>query len=314
MSYKPRNLAWPATSNRRTAYSNNTDTFDPKMYTVVNKIFKFLENRDKTRICRVIGTIADWSGDTSSSNLAAAMTSIYQIVKPVINSQEVQKSEDRQDFITGKILDYIHPELVTSDAAKDWRLVDIGGGNGNILSGIQTRLSGPVDNYICVENQSDWQETYEYSNENIRYMFWDNQELLGLADGSVDLAFCMVSLHHMTDATISNILAELSRVLKPGGKLLIKEHAATPENLKYILWEHHLYHILDMAMTEDGNQSGWREYLERSINNFKPADEWRSLMEQNGFKFMERMNRFLDGGFESDPRNPSELYWDVYTR
>jgi ubiquinone/menaquinone biosynthesis C-methylase UbiE len=302
MSYRPKKLI---------ADREATDTFDQKMFSVVFKIFKFLENRDKTAICRIIGNLDGTGRDT---NLVSAMASIYQIVKPVIDSRQIQKSEDRQDFITGKILDYIHPEIVVSTEAKDWRLVDIGGGNGNILSGIQTRLAGPADNYICVENQSDWQETYDYSNGNIRYLFWDNHELAGLADGSVDIAFCMVSLHHMTDATISNILAELSRVLKPGGKLLIKEHAATPDNLKYILWEHHLYHILDMAMSEDGNQSGWQDYLSQSINNFKPADEWRSLCEEHGFKFVERMNRFLDGGFESDPRNPSELYWDVYTR
>jgi len=284
---------------------------DPQMFSVVFKIFKFLENRDKTAVCRIIGNL---DGDSENANLVSAMASIYQIVKPVVDAQQIKKSEDRQDFITGKILDYIHPEIVVSTDAKDWRLVDIGGGNGNILSGIQTRLSGPVDNYICVENKSDWQETYDYSNPNIRYLFWDNQELAGLADGSVDIAFCMVSLHHMTDGTITNILAELSRVLKPGGKLLIKEHAATPDNLKYILWEHHLYHILDVAIggSPGANQSTWQDYLVRSINNFKPANEWRSLCEEHGFKFVERMNRFLDGGFEPDPRNPSELYWDVY--
>jgi ubiquinone/menaquinone biosynthesis C-methylase UbiE len=280
------------------------------MYSVVYKIFKFLDDRDKTQISRII-RLDNGSGAAvvNGVGLANKLQQIYQIVRPIVVARGIQRDEDRQEFIAGKIQDYLQIE-----PGARTRFLDIGGGNGNILSGLQTRLGGARDDYICVENQSNWQENYQYSNENIRYLFWNNQELPGVMDGSVDIVFCMVSLHHMTNGTIGNILAELYRVLKPSSKLLIKEHAAATDNLKYIYWEHHLYHVLDVAMTDGANQSGWQDYLERSINNFKPADEWRSLCEEHGFKFVERMNRFLEGGFESDPRNPSELYWDVYTR
>jgi ubiquinone/menaquinone biosynthesis C-methylase UbiE len=288
---------------------------DPLLYQVVHKIFKFLPSWDKTRICQIIGAdTRTCEGVGNAELLADKLSRIYQIVRPVVVGRGIQSDEDRQEFITGKLQDY----LQTGSGA---RFLDIGGGNGNILSGLQTWLGGSAENYICVENKTGWQENYMYSNENIRYLFWDNLELAGVPDASVDIVFCMVSLHHMTDMTIGRALGEIKRVLVAGGRLLIKEHNATADNLRYIYWEHHLYHVLDMAMSAgavsgsaDGKNDSpeWTNYCESAVNNFKSAEVWQELITSTGFELVARSNRFLDGPFVPDSRNPSELYWDEY--
>ena len=299
-------------SNRGRGGSNPAPTRnDSRMYSVVYKIFKFLDDRDKTQISRIIGSdigsdIGDMVVGVNGVGLVDKLRQIYQSVRPVVVARKISVDEDRQEFITGKIQDYLQVE-----PGARTRFLDIGGGNGNILSGLQTRLGGLADDYICVENNSDWQENYQYSNTNIQYKFWDNRELTGVVDGSVDIVFCMVSLHHMTDDTITRALGEIKRVLRVGGRLMIKEHNATPDNLRYIYWEHHLYHVLDVAMG-DSPVPDWKDYCELSVNNFKPADMWQELFVGAGFNHVARFNRFLDGPFVADMRNPSELYWDEY--
>lgn len=301
-----------ATTTREFRPLKKNNPGDAKLFSVVYKIFKFLDDRDKTQITRIIGTdIGDMGEDGESAVLADKLRRIYQIVRPVILAKGIKRDEDRQEFITGKLHDYLG---LGSRPESGARFLDIGGGNGNILSGLQTRLGGARDDYICVENQGGWQENYQYSNANIQYQFWDNQELAGVADGSVDIVFCMVSLHHMTDETINRALGEIKRVLRPGGRLLIKEHNATADNLRYIYWEHHLYHVLDMAMSRgmDGGSGDWKDYCEQSVNNFKSAEQWQELITDAGFNHVARTNRFLDGPFVPESRNPSELYWDEY--
>ena len=280
---------------------------DPLMYSVVYKIFKFLNDRDKTQISRIIATdIGDMAVGVNGVGLANKLQQIYQIVRPVVLSRKISVDEDRQDFITVKIQDY----LQIGPGART-RFLDIGGGNGNILSGLQTRLGGARDDYICVENNAGWQENYKYSNENIRFLFWNNLKLEGIADGSVDIVFCMVSLHHMNDDTITRAISEIRRVLRVGGRLLTKEHNATPDNLRYIYWEHHSYHVLDVVMG-DSPVPDWKDYCELSVNNFKSAEVWQELLIGAGFNHVARSNRFLDSPFVADMRNPSELYWDEY--
>ena len=322
-----------ATTTREFRPVKKNNPGDAKLFSVVYKIFKFLDDRDKTQITRIIGTdIGDMADEGASSGLADEGASqgladegaipgladklrrIYQIVRPVILGKGIKQDEDRQEFITGKLHDYLGFGDGSYGSGARTRFLDIGGGNGNILSGLQTRLGGPAEDFICVENQGGWQEDYKYSNANIQYKFWDNLELAGVADGSVDIVFCMVSLHHMKDDTINSAISEIKRVLQPGGRVLIKEHNATPDNLRYIYWEHHLYHVLDMAMGADArdDSQGWANYCERSVNNFKSAEQWQELITGMGFALIARTNRFLDGPFVADMRNPSELYWDEY--
>lgn len=196
------------------------------------------------------------------------------------------------------------------------RIVDIGGGNGDALHELNTILEKnkvklPKESLVCVETKTDWGEQYAFDHKDISYVFWNNNSF-DVKTGTADIIFCMVSLHHMNDKTLKNTLSEINRVLKPGGYLLIKEHDANTESLPYIEWEHHLYHILDAGYEHKVINAA--EYLQHSIDNFKPKEEWKRLITDEGLTFVDRKDRLLTGEFVSDADNASNMYWDAYIK
>jgi ubiquinone/menaquinone biosynthesis C-methylase UbiE len=281
------------------ANNNSFDCLD----NLIHKIFKPLYFKDKQRIKQMIKS-------TNNTNLSASLHEISKLVTNVYKINQYVPDENRQDFITTKIINYLYQLPKSTELDTDIEFVDIGGGNGNVLNQLATILDIKKDKVICVETNSDWVENYEYNHSNISYMFWDNTDLK-IESNSVNCVLCMVSLHHMTDTTIHNILKEIKRILKPDGILLIKEHDTNNISQKYIKWEHYLYHILDNAYKYDIINP--EMYLETAIDNFKSKEEWQSIIETIGeLTWKERTNRFLDGEFTNDPKNPTNLYWDIY--
>ena len=54
-------------------------------------------------------------------------------------------------------------------------------------------------------------------------------------DGAFTLATCVNSLHHMPSGT--DLLAEIARVLAPGGRLVIKDYLADPDPAAAERWD-----------------------------------------------------------------------------
>lgn len=283
---------------------NRYDSLD----NLIHKIYKFVSLYSKTSIKDIIVK-------TPTNNEVILKTNINNIsiiILKYIQSLRLKKDIHRQDFITDKIIQYIQrikPELIDSNLV----VADIGGGNGDVISGINNRVNGHKDNFICVETQTDWVEDYPRDNENILYKFWNNN-VIDIDDNSCDVVLCMVSLHHMTPETIRNTFEEIKRILKNDGLLLIKEHDTNCRKTQTLIeWEHHLYHILDCAYNNILTNAD--EYISKSINNFNSKVYWQSILEEHGFKLRHRTNRFLDGEFiENDSRNPTNLYWDLYSK
>lgn len=266
---------------------------------LVQKIYKFMSCNDKNLVKKII---------INNKSLNISMKLIYDILVKYENY--LKRDNNRQDFITSKILTHIQsiqPNLLNEQV----KAIDIGGGNGNVLSGINKHLNCDKSQFVCVES-NDWIENYKYDNDNITYLFWDN-ETLDVLDNSCDIVFCMVSLHHMTDDTISNALTEIHRILKKDGILIIKEHDCNSKlTHSIIVWEHHLYHLLDCVY--DKRVFDFDDYWNNSIYNFKSKKDWQTLLESFGFKYKHSKNRFLDGGYlTTDVKNASNLYWDVYS-
>ena len=275
-----------------------------KLSELVNKIFKPLAFKDKKYIKELI---------EKSKNIKQTLQTISNIVTNEFIKMKCIRDEYRQDFIVSKILIFIRA-YSQNRITEQTRFVDIGGGNGNVLQQMNSTLDliEQKHNFICVETQTDWIETYDYNNKNISYIFWNNDSLQ-IEDNSVDYILCMVSLHHMTDETIETTFKEINRILKPGGMLLVKEHDSNEYSKKFVELEHYLYHIMDSAYQHkiiDINT-----YFENSIDNFKSIQKWRELIETfGGLHWKKTTNRFLDGPFVNDNKNASNLYWEVYTK
>lgn len=105
-----------------------------------------------------------------------------------------------------------------------------------------------------------------------------------LENNTVDLITCFQSLHHTKDLKMK--LQEMSRIMKPGGILIIREHNLTDKNLEYLIEiEHFIYDIVLMKMSyEDAVQdykgtqllsrNKWNEYIKsyefENIYTFEP--------------------------------------------
>lgn len=106
-------------------------------------------------------------------------------------------------------------------AGKD--VVDIGCGGGRLVR----ELAGRGARMIGVEISEDQLAAALSADDGsgAQYRVGRAQEL-PLADGSVDVAVFMRSLHHVPPADLSATLAEARRVLRPGGAVYVAEPLA----------------------------------------------------------------------------------------
>ena len=277
------------------------------MDVLIHKIYGFLSKNNKYRIQSYV--------DDLSINHQAKLTYISDLVHKQVEYMKIKPNEHRQDFILSKIQDYLSRSMSMTMSITDTmnvHMVDIGGGNGNILSGLNDTYQLPQTNFMCVETKSEWVESYSFNHSNITYLFWENNHI-PIPDHACDVVFCMVSLHHMIDDTILQTIKEINRIMKKGGLLIIKEHDANNEKSNHLIhWEHHLYHILDCAY--QNKVIDIEHYTAHTIHNFKSKESWQHIIiQQHGFEWIERTNRFLDGPFtNNDQKNITRLYWDIY--
>jgi SAM-dependent methyltransferase len=193
------------------------------------------------------------------------------------------------------------------------RIADIGGGNGDFLREIGTDLSLSSQNLYCVESAIPWAEPYSFPySKDLHYILWDNHTIPFIEPLSLDVVLIMVTLHHMNDATIEATFNNLTRLMKPGGILIIKEHdCISPEDKLIIDWEHHLYHLAESPLQ---TVHAIREYKEHYIDNFKTMQTWDETIQQNGFTPIVLLNRLFEQKPEPYGKNPSRLYWKIYRK
>jgi ArsR family transcriptional regulator len=102
-----------------------------------------------------------------------------------------------------------------------WTVADLGTGTGYLLPILGrhfARVIGVDMNQPMLELARRRVEEAGVANVELRE---GRLEALPLADGEVDLAVCLVMLHHLEDVPAA--LAEVARTLKPGGRVLIVE-------------------------------------------------------------------------------------------
>lgn len=116
-------------------------------------------------------------------------------------------------------------------------------------------------------------------------------EKLPFADGSFDLVSVAFGLRNMTHKDLA--LAQMNRVLKPGGKLLVLEFSKVAKPLEKA-YDWYSFNILPrLGALVAGDDSSYR-YLAESIRMHPGQEELKALMKKSGFGHVDYHN--LSGG------------------
>lgn len=102
---------------------------------------------------------------------------------------------------------------------RERRILDIGCGTGNVVCFLQDRfleaVGGDVAHSLLVEARAKAPRAQFVDLEETSWPF---------SDAEFDVAFCACVWHHVSDAMIPALCAQLHRVVRPGGLVVVFEH------------------------------------------------------------------------------------------
>jgi demethylmenaquinone methyltransferase/2-methoxy-6-polyprenyl-1,4-benzoquinol methylase len=117
-------------------------------------------------------------------------------------------------------------------------------------------------------------------------------EKLPFKDNFFDL--CGISFGIRNFENLENCLIEIRRVLKDSGRLLVIE-MFRPEKrkLSHILFDIYFSKLVPRIGNRISKSSYAYNYLFNSVNTFKSAEEYSSILEKSGYRIEFRKNNFL---------------------
>jgi demethylmenaquinone methyltransferase/2-methoxy-6-polyprenyl-1,4-benzoquinol methylase len=166
-------------------------------------------------------------------------------------------------------------------------VLDVACGTGDLTQAFATR--SPAVRVIGVDFTPEMlavaerkrQRLIAASSAKIEYRQGDAQAL-DVPDASVDIVSIAFGIRNVADP--ARAMAEFSRVLRPGGRLVILEFAAP--TLAPLRWFNDLYCARIMPRTAtmiSGDRSGAYRYLPKSVGTFMNPDALLGLLAQHSF-------------------------------
>lgn len=129
-------------------------------------------------------------------------------------------------------------EFLQKYVPRDSVVADIGGGYCEFINAVECRKKYVVDLNPDVES---------FAASDVEIVMSDANDISPLSDGSVDVVFVSNFFEHMpTKAHLFEVLEEINRVLRPGGKLLVIQ-----PNIKYAYREYWDFIDHHIALTEN---------------------------------------------------------------
>jgi demethylmenaquinone methyltransferase / 2-methoxy-6-polyprenyl-1,4-benzoquinol methylase len=174
--------------------------------------------------------------------------------------------------------------LIAAVAARSGEtIVDLAGGTGDIAA----RLAGP-DRWVAVCDPSLNMMT-EGRKRGLPYIEWiaGEAEALPFADASVDCLTISFGIRNVT--RLRDALAEIHRVLKPGGRVLCLEFSR-PQAWLAPLYDLFSFLVIPRLGALVARQPEAYAYLVESIRRFPDQKELASLFAQAGFSAVRYRN------------------------
>ncbi|MCL5046949.1 MAG: helix-turn-helix domain-containing protein [Actinobacteria bacterium] len=158
--------------------------------------------------------LIDWvaAGDSQKYSLSDAE------VKGYFNQVAPQWEKMRQDYFGEAVRDKLFKQVQVPARAV---VADLGAGSGYLAEALAGRAKQVVAVDVSEEMLGAAQARLASAGiTNVVFKDGDAQDL-PLADASLDMAFANMLLHHVAEPPL--VLAEMARVLKPGGQLVITD-------------------------------------------------------------------------------------------
>jgi FAD/FMN-containing dehydrogenase/SAM-dependent methyltransferase len=96
-----------------------------------------------------------------------------------------------------------------------------------------------------------------------------------IPDASLDLVACYIGLHHMTEARLKPFLASIRRVLRPGGRFIVRDHDVTDENMRALVSLAHTVFNAGLGETWETNRA--------ELRYFESVATWVRRLDDAGF-------------------------------
>jgi FAD/FMN-containing dehydrogenase/SAM-dependent methyltransferase len=94
-------------------------------------------------------------------------------------------------------------------------------------------------------------------------------------DASLDLVTCFVGLHHMTLERLKPFLASIARVLRPGGKFIVRDHDVKTDDLRALVSLAHTVFNAGLGETWETNVA--------ELRYFESVQTWVARLDEAGF-------------------------------
>lgn len=95
-------------------------------------------------------------------------------------------------------------------------------------------------------------------------------------DASLDLVSNLIGFHHCPDDRLAGFIQGIHRVLRPGGRLLVREHDVADERMDtFVALAHDVFNAgVSIPWTENAKQ----------VRRFRSVEEWTALLTKAGFE------------------------------
>lgn len=205
---------------------------------------------------------------------------------------EIEPDQDLQDAISIGVL---YREFISTSPGK---YLDVGCGRGH--------LSVLVGREIGAANILGIDIFDPRPAEGLQYQKYDGK-VIPFPDNSIDFVSAFLVLHHIKP-TCYGILAEIHRVLVPGGYFMFREQDTRNKYMNtLVMFEHFMY----MMMYTD-NWSHFRQRASKYFQHLYNSANLRERLTKIGFEYIgtasqEYMDKYI-------PNNHSYIYYGIYQK
>lgn len=118
-------------------------------------------------------------------------------------------------------------------------------------------------------------------------------------DGQFSFVSAIMVLHHVEK--IDMMLSQISRVLKPGGYLVLREHDSTSEMDRLLIdMEHMIYDKIEDEYTDENKEA--------YVGDYRSKQEWIDLLAQYDLESVAQEDELLKNGRRSEDKPYYSLY------